>query len=184
MGHDRRPVRHRGDRHPVLPAVLHARNFGVRLGHRHRAADRRHPGDDLQPAAVPRARRRSNEQLGTQGYRLQRQASLADTASCFIICVIWIVPTIGLLVSSFRTPRGHPDLRLVDGASRIRTGSHTREIPIPEGSNARRAHDDRGRHGTFEEFRDGVETRGRQAPDLGRQQAHRHGSRSRSSSGP
>ena len=32
---------------------LHQPELGLRLGHRHRAVDRRHPGDDLQPAAVP-----------------------------------------------------------------------------------------------------------------------------------
>jgi alpha-glucoside transport system permease protein len=74
-----------------------------------------------------------------------------------LICLIWTIPTVGLLISSIRTRDDiltsgwwtiFPHRELVDVG----------EVPIPEGIDRSGVMEIEGATGTFEEFREGVDT--------------------------
>jgi alpha-glucoside transport system permease protein len=88
---------------------------------------------------------------------LRQRGKVLATVALFIICVAWFIPTLGLLVSSFRF------------AADIQTSGWwtvlphqdwvaTREIAIPEGSTRDTPITVEGVTATFDEFRAGVET--------------------------
>jgi alpha-glucoside transport system permease protein len=74
-----------------------------------------------------------------------------------LICLIWTIPTVGLLISSFRT---REDIQssgwwtILPHRELVTVG----EIPIPEGIDRSGVMEIEGATGTFEEFREGVTT--------------------------
>jgi alpha-glucoside transport system permease protein len=89
-----------------------------------------------------------------KGRRARRGAVLINL-SLIIICFVWLIPTIGLFVSSFRQPNDiqesgwwtvlpHPDRVTVE------------ELPLPTDQDKNGVMTIAGATGTFEEFRNGV----------------------------
>lgn len=89
------------------------------------------------------------------GKRQKVTRDIAVNGCLALIVLIWIIPIIGLLVSSFRdrfdiqtsgwwTILPHKELKMVE------------EFPIPEGLDRNGVMEIRGAQGTFEEFREGI----------------------------
>lgn len=88
--------------------------------------------------------------------RSQLVSDIVVNGILILICLIWTIPTIGLLVSSFRTR----DDILTSGWWQIfphREWELTREIEIPKDIDRQGVMTFEGVSGTFEEFREGVE---------------------------
>ena len=141
-GDDRRPVRHRRDRHAVLPPVLHQPELRLWLGHRHRAADRRRPGHDLQPAPVPRSGRRSDGRQPSAKRSKRTQRRRWSTASWSCWCIVWTDPDHRLLHLVLPHPRGHRRPRAGGRSSRTANGGRSRTIDVPRRPGPQRRHDD------------------------------------------
>ena len=86
-----------------------------------------------------------------------RRAAIFVNATLIFICLVWLIPTVGLLVSSFRQPDDiqnsgwwtvfpHPDQVKVS------------EIPIPAGLDTSGVMTIEGVSGTFDEFRAGIKS--------------------------
>jgi two-component system cell cycle response regulator CtrA len=90
-----------------------------------------------------------------------------------LICLVWLVPTIGLLVSSFRTP---DDIQTTGWWTVFPHPGQVKiaEIPIPEGLDKDGVMTIEGATGTFEEFRAGITAPdGRQIVWVGNKRAGR-----------
>lgn len=74
-----------------------------------------------------------------------------------LICFVWIVPTVGLLVSSFRTPS---DIQVSGWWTVLPHFGQVKiaEVPIPDGLDKNGVMTIEGATGTFEEFRAGIKT--------------------------
>ena len=90
-----------------------------------------------------------------------------------LICLVWLVPTVGLLVSSFRTPADIQNSgwwTVIPHPGQVKTA----EIPIPEGLDKNGVMTIEGAMGTFEEFRAGITAPdGRQIVWVGNKRAGR-----------
>jgi alpha-glucoside transport system permease protein len=89
--------------------------------------------------------------------RWRLRGGVLPTIVLFLICAFWLIPTLGLLVSSFRTPAdiqtsGWWDVLPHQG------WTSTKELPIPEGATRDAPITIEGVTATFDEFRAGVET--------------------------
>ncbi len=102
-----------------------------------------------------------------------RRASIIINTALIFICFVWLIPTVGLLVSSVRLPDDlqtsgwwtvfpHPDEVKVS------------EIPIPAGLDTSGVMTIEGASGTFDQFRAGIKTPdGRQVIWIGNKRAGR-----------
>jgi len=89
------------------------------------------------------------------------------------ICLVWLIPTVGLLVSSFRQP---DDIQVSGWWTVLPHVDQVKvaELPLPEGQDKDGVMTIEGATGTFEEFRAGVETPdGRQIKWVGNKRAGR-----------
>ena len=89
--------------------------------------------------------------------RLRVRGGVIPTITLFLICVVWFIPTLGLLVSSFRLPA---EIQTSGWWSVLphQDWVATREIPIPAGSTRDAPITIEGITATFDEFRAGVDS--------------------------
>ncbi|OGO58420.1 MAG: sugar ABC transporter permease [Chloroflexi bacterium RBG_16_69_14] len=103
---------------------------------------------------------------------IKRGAVFVNVALIFI-CLIWLIPTVGLLVSSVRAPDDIQDSgwwTVLPHPDQVKVS----EIPIPEGLDTNGVMTILGATGTFEEFRAGIKTAdGRQVTWVGNKRAGR-----------
>jgi alpha-glucoside transport system permease protein len=84
-----------------------------------------------------------------------RQNSLFANIALILICGLWLVPTLGLLISSFRTPRAISESgwwAIFPHKSWVKVN----EIPAPKGVEADKPVTIEGVTATFDQFREGV----------------------------
>jgi len=98
--------------------------------------------------------------MSTKPKKTSRTGSTALVhVALVLICFVWLIPTIGLLVSSFRTPT---DIQLTGWWTVLPHMGEVKisEMPIPEGLDTSGVMTIEGATGTFQEFRAGIK-----APD-------------------
>jgi alpha-glucoside transport system permease protein len=112
--------------------------------------------------------------MSTKPRKSSRTGSTAVVHTVLVlICLVWLVPTIGLLVSSFRTP---DDIQTTGWWTVFPHPGQVKiaEIPIPEGLDKDGVMTIEGATGTFEEFRAGITAPdGRQIVWVGNKRAGR-----------
>ncbi len=102
-----------------------------------------------------------------------RRASIFVNAALIFICFVWLIPTVGLLVSSFRQP---DDLQISGWWTVFphRDEVTVETMPIPTGLDTSGVMTIEGATGTFEQFRAGLKTPdGRQVTWVGNKRAGR-----------
>jgi len=102
-----------------------------------------------------------------------KRGQVIVNVALFFICFVWLVPTVGLLVSSFRQP---DDIQVSGWWTVLPHGDQVTvsEMPIPAGLDTDGVMTIEGATGTFAEFRAGIKTPdGRQVVWIGNKRAGR-----------
>jgi alpha-glucoside transport system permease protein len=105
--------------------------------------------------------------------RSMKRGSVIVNLVLIFICFVWLIPTVGLLVSSFRTPG---DIQLSGWWTVVPHPDQVKasEMPIPSGLDTNGVMTIEGATGTFEQFRAGIKTAdGRQVIWVGNKRAGR-----------
>src|SRR5208282_3833933 len=103
--YDRRQLRDQCGGQSILPRTVHQSTNRSGFGDRHRSADCRGSGPDLQPPAVRRKEGLQMSGKTTNARKPGTMATLVVTLILIVIALVWTVPTIGVFVTSFRNSK-------------------------------------------------------------------------------